>query len=267
MESKKVRIGIAGKGNVATHLLRAFAKVHSGEMGNDYGIDVSQLDSRHLDELTDMPDIILLCISDNAITAVSRSIPEQFEGILAHVSGTTPLSAIPAGKYRRGVFYPLQTFSKEVDLAYDKIPFFIEGEDTATEELLTDVARKISTEVSRAESNVREQLHLAGVFACNFTNHLYTIADRLLRQSGLDITVMQPLLEETLRKAMLGHPEKSQTGPAARHDTATIERHLQQLSGTPSLQAIYRIMTGAIITERENETEQESTYQNISKKK
>lgn len=238
----KTTVGIAGKGNVASHLFKAFA------VGASDTIETLQLDSHNLADMTVRPDIILLAVSDNAISEVSASIPDDYKGTVAHVSGATPLSAITPGNYRRGVIYPLQTFSKDVELDYSEIPFFIEGETPETTDMLRQLAEQISTQVAHADSRIRSRIHLASVIACNFSNHLYAIADEILSEEGLDITALGPLLKETLRKGMLVSPAMCQTGPAARRDTATISRHMEMLSDRPDTAAIYRLMTHSIMT-------------------
>ncbi len=240
MESMKIEI--IGRGNVATHLMNA---LHSCA-------DVKAVNPRSLEGLRLDADLYLIAVSDNAISEVSGKLGTLLTGaaVVAHTSGTTPLSTI--GQYHRhaGVFYPLQTFSKGVELDYSEIPFFIEATDPASEQMLFDTARQISHEVHHADSEKRRHLHLGSVVACNFANHLWTLSSEYLEKHDIDFRLLLPLLEETTRKLRDMPPAKAQTGPAARHDTATISRHMEMLAADSKLREIYRIMSESIMNHR-----------------
>lgn len=234
-----IKIDIIGRGNVATHLLKAFANTADVKMVNPHDFDRLRRDA----------ELCIIAVSDNAITEVSARLAELLPGdaIVVHTSGTTPLSAISLHHSHAGVFYPLQTFSKGVELDYSEIPFFIEATDSASEQLLMDTARQISHEVHHADSEKRRHLHLGSVVACNFTNHLCTLSSEYLDKHDIDFRLLLPLLEETTRKLKAMPPAKAQTGPAARHDTATISRHMEMLDADNKLREIYRIMSESIM--------------------
>ena len=125
-----------------------------------------------------------------------------------------------------GVFYPLQTFSKGVDVNLAEVPVFVEGSNDMTLSVAERLGRAISPKVHHADDDTRCKMHAAAVFACNFTNHLWAIADDILcREAGVDLSVLHPLLKETLRKAMLGRPSDGQTGPAVRGDRGVMDKH------------------------------------------
>lgn len=229
---------IIGTGRVATHLHRALTL---------QGLDVTQVNPRTLDNLPTDSDIYLLAVSDNAIPQVAERI-KGVAGIVAHTSGTTPITVLQGCGTSQGVFYPLQTFSKEKALDYSRIPFFIEGSDSATEATLIELASQISQTVVKADSNRRKKLHIAAVFVCNFTNHLYTLASQYMEANSLDFNLLLPLIEETVAKLHSLPPDEAQTGPAIRRDTNTINAHLDELTSHPHIKEIYKTLSDSIIT-------------------
>lgn len=233
-------IAIIGRGNVAIHLQKALGPY----------ADVSMINPHTLEGLPEHPDITVISVSDSAIREVAERLSKHDCGILAHTSGTTPMSVLDGCAGQTGVFYPLQTFSKDVPLDYRHIPFFIEASTQATEKKLMDLARKVSDKVYYASSSRRKGLHIASVFACNFVNHMWSIADNLLYELDLDITVLQPLIEETVRKAMTNSPQSVQTGPAVRGDETTIREHLDMLEDKPEIRELYKEISTSIYNNR-----------------
>lgn len=237
MDKRVLKIDIIGGGNVACHLAKAFPPALA---------NCRLISSRTLDGIRPDADISLICVSDNAIESVASRLPRT-SSVVAHTSGSTPIEALSPFFKRYGVFYPMQTFSKEVSLQYDHIPFFIEATDEKDEKLLAYAAGLISDNVSFADSSQRKALHVAAVFACNFTNHLWSISEEILSSHGLDFEKMRPLLEETLRKTKSLPPSKCQTGPAARNDTQTMSAHMQFLAFSEHFRKLYAILSDSII--------------------
>lgn len=235
----KEKISIIGKGNVGSHLYEALKHV----------ADVCLIDSRTLANLPTESDICLICVSDSAIPEVASRLKGKAD-IVAHTSGSIQMDVLAPDSKNYGVFYPLQTFTKGVKLLYSEIPFFIEGNNSETTERLINLASLISDRVIKADSEKRRQLHLASVFACNFANNLVTIADDILQQSGMDYTLLLPLLRQTVEKLYELSPALAQTGPAARKDYPVIEAHLSLLEANKAYQEIYRLMTENIMTSR-----------------
>lgn len=233
-----MQIDIIGRGNVGWHLLQAFA----GKA------DVVSVDSKSLAELRLDADIYIISVSDNAIEEIARRLNELLDSsrFVAHTSGTMPLDALDSFFGRTGVFYPLQTFSKNVNLDYREIPIFIESHSPEDESLLSEVAGLISNKVIRMDSQRRKDLHIASVLSCNFVNHLWTLAERYLNEKEIDFSLLRPLIEETTRKLKRLSPYDGQTGPAVRHDNKTISSHLQQLSDYPEISGIYTMLTESI---------------------
>ena len=233
-------MAIIGRGNVGTHLSRALSsKVY-----------VTVVNPHTLAELTGTEDIILISVSDAALPEVAGNLASHIHAkcnpIVAHTSGTTPMDVLSGLDVHYGVFYPMQTFSKDVDLNYADIPMFIEGSDAEVSDVLMDLAGLFSDHVHYADSEKRRKLHIGSVFACNFANHLWTLSEKWLKGNGLDFSMMHALIRETTRKALANSPHEVQTGPAIRHDAPTIKSHLKMLEGNPQLHDIYIMLTDSI---------------------
>lgn len=251
-----VRISLIGSGNVATHLGQSLAAADGCEI-------IEVCSPRHASELASRlgvravgdpsnasrdADLYLISVADDALTDVVSKLPHVPSAIYAHTSGSVAMDVLEGLSAHIGVFYPLQTFSRDVKLDISRVPVFIEGSDEPTAKRLTAIASLISGSVFRADSALRSHLHIAAVFACNFVNHLWAIADGLLARDGLSLEVLHPLLEETLRKAECHHPADVQTGPAAREDRRIIEAHAGSLP--ESLRDIYLMLSESIINSR-----------------
>ncbi len=239
--NKDLTVAIVGTGNVATHLMKA--------LGGKCRL--IRILPRTPEDIPSSTDIALIAVKDDAITEVADKIAGK-AGIVAHTSGSVPMSALAGAAGHTGVFYPLQTFSKGVELNYSEIPVFIEGDCTHTVESLSVLAGLFSDNVIEADSSQRKQLHLASVFACNFSNRLAGIADMILRDAGMDYKVLLPLLRQTISKLETLSPDEAQTGPAAREDMNVINSHLDMLKEKPRLQRIYSDITNEIISTHNN---------------
>lgn len=239
-----MKIDIIGQGNVGSHLAKAL-----GDKA-----DTVSVNSRTLAGLRADADLYLISVSDDAIANVAKKLKQKVNknGIVAHTSGTTPLSSLKILSNPTGVFYPLQTFTKGIELDYAEIPFFIEAADKRTEDFLMDTARLISRNVRVADSVRRRELHVASVFCCNFSNHLWALAAGWLNERGLDFKTLLPLIKETTRKAGNGRPFENQTGPAVRHDQGVLNAHLQALEMDPELQDIYSLLSLSIMNHHPN---------------
>ena len=242
-------IGIIGSGNVAWHLSRHLS---------DRGLNIEWIYSRNAtsgrelaayagstysESLPDRAvDLILLCVNDDAIQSVLGSIPSSIP--VAYTSGTKPLEDLHFSGENLGVFYPLQTFSKEREIDLFDVPFFIEGRNTAFAQDLFDLAWKLSRKVKFANSAQRAELHLAAVIVNNFSNHLFYLAQQYLNSKELDWNDLRPLISETVAKLNQLDPYHAQTGPARRGDRETIQRQLDQLSSP--LKELYAALTKSI---------------------
>jgi len=250
-----MKLIIVGTGNVAWHLARACVAAghelvavatRSESSGKEF-VQAFQ-GSRYipLAEIKDLdPDVVFLTVPDAAIPEVLAHIATGSKTVVVHTSGSQPLSILQTAA-RAGVFYPVQTFTKYKPVDFADIPILIEGNDKAIEELLMQLAQSLSNTVQIKDSQARKQLHLAAVFACNFTNHLLGISRYLLERADLSTNLLQPLIQETFTKASANDPFTVQTGPASRSDINIIQEHIQQLSAHPSWQELYRQLTLSI---------------------
>lgn len=234
---------IIGEGNVGSHLCKAFRQS---------GIKVACVSSREFSGalLSYNADIILLAISDAAIPEVARQLSGElpdFKGVVAHTAGSVGIGALEGYFLNYGVFYPLQTFSKEIDIPdYPSIPIFIEGNNSTSESALEALAKSTFKSVFQYPTEKRARLHLASVFSCNFVNALYAIAQQILQDEDIPFDVVKPLITQTARKVLTNSPVDCQTGPASRGDEAVIISHLNALSSHPQLQNVYSILSDYI---------------------
>lgn len=194
-------------------------------------------------------DIYLIAVSDSAIGEVSASLTIPDTAVAAHVSGGLPLDALADNIKNKAVIYPLQTFSAGRTIDFRAIPLFIEYSGIEAETRVSRFASALSESVYYADSEKRNKIHVAAVFACNFTNHLYHIASEILSEDSLSFDVIKPLITETAAKAVIvSDPVDVQTGPAARGDEVTIQRHLYILDRESKVQysEIYKLLSNNI---------------------
>jgi predicted short-subunit dehydrogenase-like oxidoreductase (DUF2520 family) len=157
---------------------------------------------------------------------------------------------------RYGVMYPLQTFSKQCKLDFSEIPLFVEANTTSDEDFLYDMAEWLSNHVVCMTSEKRKHLHLAAVFACNFSNHMYSIAAKLLEKQNIDWNLLLPLIFESVDKLNDLPPNRAQTGPAVRGDRAIIEQHLGMLEDE-KIRQLYALISDSIHTHHINNKERQ----------
>ena len=191
-------------------------------------------------------DVFIVAVKDSVMPSLATSLKEGREGqLFVHTAGSMPMDILPFD--RRGVLYPMQTFSKHKVVDFSVIPCFIEASDESDEALLTTLSKTISDTVCALDSENRKYLHLAAVFCCNFANHCFAMGERLLQEHGnLPFSVMLPLIEETAAKLYSLSPREAQTGPAVRWDENVIDKHLQLLAEKPDMQKIYELMSKSI---------------------
>jgi predicted short-subunit dehydrogenase-like oxidoreductase (DUF2520 family) len=242
------RIVLIGAGNVATHLAHHIAPLLSivgiaSKDGHSAKLLSTRIGVRWMEHLKEIPpcDLVLICSSDEAIYDIEKLLPAHLK--VAYTSGSIELKHKNKRK-NLGVFYPLQTFSKDSEVRMSEVPFFIEGSNEAFAKELHDLAALLSDTVSYANSDERKKLHLAAVFANNFVNHIAYISTQFLKENQLNEAYITPLLKETMRKISTSAPLDVQTGPARRRDNKIIEAHLSMLEGTPK--RIYALLSESI---------------------
>ena len=244
------KIGIIGSGNVATCLAHALqAKgfvidtVFSRDINHAQHLASQLQGAKAIDNLQLLDvnlDVYLMAVTDDAIVKTASQI--KLNGLLVHTSGSVSLAAQP----RRGVFYPLQTINKNTAPNLEQVPILIEAADKADEQLLLQLAATLSTRVLLANSQQRQSLHLAAVFANNFTNHIMGIAKHILQQSNLPNDLLNPLIMQTAQNAITNNPFDVQTGPVMRNDLDTINTHLNLLQQFPQYRQVYELLSGSI---------------------
>ena len=189
-------------------------------------------------------DLILISVPDAEIGEAFEGL-QKSEGIVAHTSGFGSIEVLSSAKHF-GVFYPLQTFTKNKEIDLSDVPFCIEGNNQETETQLKELAGKLSKNIQCINSEDRRYLHLAAVMVNNFTNHIYHIAGDILKEKGINFDLLLPLIRETANKIKTLDPDQAQTGPAKRNDTSTILEHEKMLSNLPEYREVYRLMSAQI---------------------
>lgn len=226
-----ISVTIVGHGNVGTHLSKAFRNIE--------GIVATQIDSRKLHAVK-IADVTIIAVSDNAISKVSSQIDNSF---VVHTSGSVSLDALKNSN-NKGVFYPLQTFTKEKEVDFTQVPFCLEAERQEDLKKLEKLVSLLHGKVYHVNSEQRKSIHVAAVFVNNFTNHMYAIAHDICKQYEVPFEILEPLIEETSKKIKKLTPLEAQTGPAKRNDTETIQNHLHLL--TKEQQGLYLKITQSI---------------------
>jgi len=245
-----IKIVLLGAGNVGTHLYRALQNKEGLQIVQWYNRSLNSLEkestscptTQDLNEIVEA-DLYLLSVSDSVIPAISKALKNK-NGLLAHTAGSVPMDALSAYN-NHGVFYPLQTFSKNREVDFSQIPLCLEANKEENLNLLKRVAHAIGGPIHLIDSIQRKALHVAAVFVNNFTNHLYTIGEDLCKEHKVPFSVLQPLIAETADKIKHLSPSTTQTGPAIRGDQNIIEDHLHYLT-KESHQKLYQLISASI---------------------
>ncbi len=244
-----MKFGIAGNGRAAHHFAKMlYDKGHV--LTQVYGRTPNDLAANFNAEFISSPslfstenEVIFLAVSDDAIASVANEISE--EQFVVHASGMTSIDII--SHRRKGVAWPIQSLTKSKELKYDEIPFLIEGTNQETEGFLMDLFSSISKKTLRANSEQRSRVHIAAVFANNFTNHLFELSADFLHESGFDFDILLPMIHAHIEKLSVMTPHEAQTGPAVRMDRHTIEKQQALLKSNLALLEIYNTITNSIL--------------------
>ncbi len=191
-------------------------------------------------------EVYIYALRDEVLADIAAQVHVHPNALHLHTAGSMPLTVFGDDKPNAGVLYPFQTFSKEKNVDFQKIPILVETRDKSQEAGLRALGEGISHMVYYANAAARAKLHIAGVFACNFVNCLYAIAAEQLKGTNLPFEVLLPLIDETAAKVHTLSPRQAQTGPAKRHDESVMQAHINQLH-SPEEQAIYRLLSQNII--------------------
>lgn len=237
--TSEIRISIVGAGNVGNFLaLEFFGKgcriVQILNRTNEKAVRLAQkVNAEAVDKpelLNPDVDLIILSLPDKAIIDFSEKVSKLFPDVLlASTAGSVELKDLNDANKTCGVLYPLQSFTLKTHPTSSIVPFCIEGPTAEITEKLKRIASIISKDVREVSSEQRLLLHLSAVFACNFSNHMMTIAHKIINQAGVDFDILWPLVEETMSRLKQHDPGEMQTGPAIRNDKITINKHLEML--------------------------------------
>ena len=245
-----ISVVILGAGNLAVHLFEALNNADQVSVVQWFNRTLNPLESyknraaitNDISKLVDA-DVYILVISDDAISGFSEQLPIH-DKLVVHTSGSVGIHDLDK-KHRRGVFYPLQTFSKDAEIDFKDVPICIEALDKNDLHLLKDLAEAIESPYYKINTEQRQMLHLCAVYVNNFTNQLYRIAHEISDAKGISFDVLKPLILETAKKVQTLSPYMSQTGPAKRNDKKTIKKHLKLIENKDH-KAIYELLTDSI---------------------
>lgn len=245
-----LKVVVIGSGNVAQHLIKA--------IGSCKGVQLVQAVARHPEKLYHLlpqdkitgnfnqileADVYIISVTDDAIAQVASQL--HFTGrLVTHTSGSVGMGQLDT-RNRRGVFYPLQTFSKSKDVDFSTVPLCLESEHASDYTILQNLAELLSENVYAINSTQRQSLHVAAVFASNFTNHMYALSNNICKQNNIPFSILEPLIQETAHKATQMPPLQAQTGPAVRNDTTTLQKHMDFLQDD-AIKNIYKLLTQSI---------------------
>lgn len=249
----KLQINLVGAGNVAWHLSNALANT-------DYAI--KQIYSRTLDkaqrlantfgyeavkQLTDFDEVeaIILAVDDNQIEQVANELPNPFNAVVMHTSGSVSIDALQTHQHA-AVFWMIESLTAGKKINYSQIPIIVHYSDVRANNLVNELARTISSKVHILADTERRKLHLAAVMANNFTNHLFGLIKQYAQQNKLDFNLLKPIIDSTIHNAVDGDPLQLQTGPARRRDHKTLQAHANLLADNKSIASIYEALSNSI---------------------
>ena len=233
---QEIKIVLLGAGNLATSLgialqqagfnvLQVYSRTQTA--AETLAARLGATATHSLESLSVDADVYLLALKDDALASVLLQVCRlNPHAVYAHTAGSVPMNVFEGLAKNYGVFYPLQTFSKQKPMDFASIPCLIEGANEFSEAVLLQIARALSHDVRLTTSADRRVVHLAAVFGCNFVNLCYSLANETLRRRGLDFELLLPLIDETAAKVHRLSPKEAQTGPAVRMDKAVMERQM-----------------------------------------
>ena len=244
-----IKIVILGAGNIAQHLYKVFQTVETLQVVQVYNRSAKALSyfkntatTTSLKNLAEA-DIYIISVADDAIPSIANKLPFT-DRLVVHTSGSVSMHELHK-KNRRGVFYPLQTFTKNIQVDFSTIPICIETGEKPDFKILKTVANAIGSTSYKISSEQRRALHVSAVFVNNFSNHLYRIAHEICETINVPFEILNPLIQETAKKITTLTPYMAQTGPAKRGDKKTIDNHLEKLE-TDIHKEIYTLLTKSI---------------------
>lgn len=261
---KPLNIIIIGVGNVASHIADSFQSnenIKLLQVFNHRNSKEAKQFSKKLEcnletnysKINTNADIYIIAVKDDIIEDVAKKIAFlKLKGIVVHTSGSVEMNVLNNISSKIGVYYPLQTFYKDAQIHWETTPILIEGNSKATETTLKQFASLISKKVKIVKSNSRLQIHLAAVFACNFTNAMYVSAYEIIEKNigKKDTDLLLPIMRHSFQKLQHIHPKQAQTGPAMRRDKLVMKKHIDLIKDNKQLAQVYKIISDLIATQQ-----------------
>lgn len=248
-----MKIVFIGAGNLATNVAKALyeagheiLQVFSRTMASAEALagTVGAVATDDVSAVAGNADIYILSVKDAALKSVIEKLCDgKRNGLFVHTAGSIPMGVFEGHAERFGVFYPMQSFSKQRQVDFSDVSIFVEAKRKEDLDMLFRLGRSLSPNVVELSSEGRKRLHLAAVFACNFTNHCYHLAEKVLSEYDIPFDVMLPLVDETARKVHEVSPMEAQTGPAVRYDENVINMQRDMLPEGSGIRQIYELMS------------------------
>lgn len=254
------KISIIGSGNVATHFARALFNsgyhildIYSRNISNSkiLAAEVQAKPVASIEELRDHDGLYIFSVSDLSYSQILPLFKLKEKNVV-HTSGSLSIEILKNAALNYGVLYPFQTLSKEKNIKFRGVPLLYCASSISFQSRLLKLAKTLSDKVEFASDEQRKILHISAVFACNFTNYMYTIAEDIAIKNNIDFSLLYPLIKETAEKAMANSPKSVQTGPAIRNDLNIINNHIQLLESDPVIQEVYTLISNNIIKYHQN---------------
>jgi len=242
-----------GAGNVATHLATELHRcgfpimqIYSRTIASASAL-ASRVEAQpitHIVDVTDQAGLYIFSVKDDVLEDLIEALPPN-NGVWVHTAGSMPLDLFEASADRYGVLYPFQTFTKGIPVEWEKVPVYIEASDKETLEILNNVCCRMSDNVKEMPSESRKFVHLAGVFACNFSNFMFSLSESIIERAGLTKEDLLPLINQTCKKIHRLTPHEAQTGPAIRFDENVMDKHMLMLQDE-NLRSVYELLSKGI---------------------
>jgi len=258
MEIKEVIL--IGSGNVSWHLAKTFH--HAGirvvqvagrneNAVKEIAQNIGAAYTTNFADVADIDGIYLLLVTDASIAEVAARLYKPGRK-LVHCSGGVSKDALLFDTNTTGVFYPVLSFNKAVEIDIASAIICVDSNDASHTEALFKLGKKLTHHVHVLNDEQRLRVNLGAVFVNNFTNHLYTIAEDLLKKNGMQLSMLMPLIESSVKKIKNNSPHETQTGPAKRGEQSVMEKHLTLLADNPEYAAIYKLLSYSITNTYQN---------------
>lgn len=249
-----MKIFLIGSGNVATQLGKAFKRcgheivfvyspniLHAKKLGKELNCGWG----KSVEAVSSFPaEVYLIAVKDDVIPVVVKQLPPLKDKLVIHTSGATDISLLKKKFQNCGVLWQAQTIQMRTKIDFKKVPLVIEASNPSAEKILKKLATDLSNKIYSFDSKQRRVLHLGAVWVNNFPNHLYCLAEQLLKKHNMPFELFGPLMLSTVQSGMK-NPKAAQTGPAKRNDKKTMRAHLKLLPDK-NYRTLYKLLSKSI---------------------